>query len=208
MKNAHYHHFKGNKLSRSEFVQRKVVQLILNSKLTDAQRESSKVFELKHSSGCTQVGRVLAEIRGLNKEYAELICVLHDIYVIVKGKYNNHAHLGSPIAERILENTKKFSPKEIRLIAEAVFHHSDKHIYSKNSYVELAKDADTLDCFLYDNVEDYYIYNKPPQVAKEYFKRIIKLRKELGMRPVKKYQNIIKQLQRKSAKVANERRMV
>jgi len=58
MKKEPYHHFKGNKLNRSEFVQRKVIELILNSRLTDKERESSKVFELKHSSGCTQVGRI------------------------------------------------------------------------------------------------------------------------------------------------------
>ena len=192
-----YHHFKGNKLNRSEFVQRKVIELILNSKLTDKQRESSKVFELKHSSGCVQVGRILAEKRRLNKEYAELICVLHDIQVIVKGKYKDHAHLGAPIAEKILTATGKFNEKEIKIISEAIFHHSDKHIYTKNPYVELAKDADTLDCFLYDNVEGYYTGNKPPKVAKEYFKRIIKLRKEMGMRPVKKYEAIIKQINKK-----------
>ncbi len=193
-----YHHFKGNKLNRSEFIQRKVVQLILNGKLTDKERESSKVFELKHSSGCTQVGRILAEKRRLNKEYAELICVLHDIYVIVKGRYKNHAHLGAPIAARILRSTNKFRLSEIKLITEAIFNHSDKHIYSKNPYVELAKDADTLDCFLYDNVEGYYTGNKPPKVAKEYFKRIIKLRKELGLRPVKRYNKLIKELEQKS----------
>lgn len=189
-----YHHFKGSKLNRSEFVQRKVIQIILNSKLTDRQRESSKVFELKHCSGCTQVGRILAEKRGLNKEYAELICALHDIYVIVRGKYKDHAHLGAAIAEKILKGTKKFSAREIKIITEAIFRHSDKHVYTKNPYVELAKDADTLDCFLYDNVEGYYTGNKPPKVAKEYFNRIIRLRKELGMRPVKKYERIIKEL--------------
>lgn len=197
MKKESYHHFKGNKLNRSELVQRKVVQLILNSKLTDKQRESSKVFELKHSSGCTQVGRILAEKRRLNKEYAELICALHDIYVIVKGKYKDHAHLGAPIAEHILKKTKKFSEKEIKVISEAIFSHSDKHIYTKNPYVELAKDADTLDCFLYDNVEGYYTGNKPPEVAKEYFRRIIKLRKEMGMRQVKRYSHLIKQLDKR-----------
>jgi uncharacterized protein len=196
MKKGDYHHFKGNKLNRSELVQRKVVELILKSKLTDKERESSKIFELKHSSGCMQVGRILAEKRRLNKEYAELICVLHDIYVIVEGKYMDHAHLGAPVAEKILRKTKKFSGKEIKLITEAVFNHSDKHVYTKNPYVELAKDADTLDCFLYDNVEGYYTNNKPPKVAKEYFRRIIALRKEMGMRTVKKYQALIKQLDR------------
>ena len=115
----------------------------------------------------------------------------------MKGKYKNHANLGAPIAEKILKNTKKFSENEIKLISEAIFHHSDKHVYTKNPYVELAKDADTLDCFLYDNVERYYTSNKPPKVAKEYFKRIIKLRKEMGMRHVKKYIEIIRQLDKR-----------
>ena len=197
MKKNSYHHFKGNKLNRSELIQRRVVEIILSSKLKDNERESSKVFELKHSSGCIQVGRILAERRELNKEYAELICALHDIYVIVKGKYKDHAHLGAPIAEKILKSTKRFAENETGLISEAIFHHSDKHIYTKNPYVELAKDADTLDCFLYDNVERYYTSNKPPKVAKEYFKRIIKLRKEMGMRPVKMYENLIRELDKR-----------
>ena len=197
MKKESYHHFKGNKLNRSELVQRKVIQLILNSKLTDKERESSKIFELKHCSGCTQVGRILAEKRRLNKEYAELICALHDVYVIVKGKYKNHAHLGAEISEKILKSIKKFKDEEIKIICDAIYNHSDKHVYTKNPYVELAKDADTLDCFLYDNVEPYYINGKQPKVAKEYFKRIIKIRKELGLRQVKKYNQIIKELNKK-----------
>ena len=34
-------------------------------------------------------------------------------------------------------------------------------------------------------------------MAKEYFKRIIRLRKEMGMRPLQKYENFIRQLERK-----------
>ena len=197
MSSKSYHHFKGSKLNRSELVQRKVVELILSSKLSDKARESSKIFELKHSSGCIQIGRILAQKRRLNKEYAELICALHDIYVIVKGKYNDHAHLGARIAEKILRKTKKFTEKEIGLVSEAIYSHSDKHVYTKKPYVELAKDADTLDCFLYDNVEGYYTESKPPKVAKEYFRRVIRLREEMGMEPVKKYYRIIKNLNKK-----------
>src|SRR3989338_2712877 len=114
MKNMHYHHFKGDDLSRSEFIQRKVVEMILDSNLPDEERESSKIWELKHSSGCVQVGRILAERGGLNKEFAELICILHDIYVVVTGKYSDHAHLGAPMAEQILRETNKFTPEEIK----------------------------------------------------------------------------------------------
>ena len=46
-------------------------------------------------------------------------------------------------------------------------------------------------------MEGYYTGNKPPKVAKEYFKRIIELRKDFGMRPVKRYDTIIKQLDKR-----------
>ncbi|MBI2176406.1 hypothetical protein HYU40_03620 [Candidatus Woesearchaeota archaeon] len=61
-----FHHFKGGGLSRSERIQRKVVQLLLESELPDEKRESSIVWELKHSSGCCQIGRILAQKRKLN----------------------------------------------------------------------------------------------------------------------------------------------
>lgn len=75
-----FHHFKGNQLSRSEKIQRLVTQTILKSPLPDERRENSQVWELKHHAGCAQIGRILAQKRGLNVELAEIICVLHDIY--------------------------------------------------------------------------------------------------------------------------------
>jgi hypothetical protein len=51
-----FHHFKGNELSRSEKIQRKVVELLLQSNLPDEKRENSIIWELKHSSGCCQKG--------------------------------------------------------------------------------------------------------------------------------------------------------
>lgn len=58
------HHYKGNELTPSEKIERKVVELLLDSKLPDSKRESSIVWELKHSSGCCQIARILAQKRG------------------------------------------------------------------------------------------------------------------------------------------------
>lgn len=55
-----FHHYKGNNLTRFEKVERKVIELILSSKVPDSQREDSIIFELKHASGCTQIARILA----------------------------------------------------------------------------------------------------------------------------------------------------
>ncbi|MBI5452038.1 HD domain-containing protein [Candidatus Gottesmanbacteria bacterium] len=176
-----FHHFKGNSLSRSEKIQRIVTEMILTSKLPDEKRENSIIWELKHHAGTVQIGRILAQKRNLDTELAEIICVLHDIYAIVEGKYNNHAKLGAGIAKKILKNSKDFTQQEIATITEAISHHSEKDVYTDKPYVELAKDADVFECSLYQGAEGFYRLHKPEPVFKEYVKRIKKVRKELGL---------------------------
>ena|SRR3989338_608139 len=177
-----FHHFKGEDLSRSEKIQRKVVELLLKSKIPDEKRESSIIWELKHSAGCCQIGRILAQKRNLNAEMAEIVCILHDIYVIVEGKYEDHAKRGAEIAKEMLEESGDFTKEEIGLAAEAIAHHSEKHIYTGKPYVELAKDADVFECSLYQNAQGFYLLHKPKDIYEEYVKRIMKVRKELGLK--------------------------
>lgn len=176
-----FHHYKGSDLSRSEKVEHKVVETLLQSKLSDSKRESSIVWESKHSSGCLQIGRILAQKRGLDVEIAEVACVLHDIYVIVSGKYKDHAKLGAPIAAKILRQVGGYSQEETKTIINAVAHHSEKEIYTDDSYIELVKDADVFDCSLYKNSEGFYKIHKRPQIFKQYESRTRKVRKELGL---------------------------
>lgn len=178
-----FHHYKGDDLSRSEKVERKVVGLLLTSELSDGERDSSVVWELKHSSGCCQIARILAQKRNLNVEIAEVASLLHDIYVIVEGKSKDHAKLGAPIAKQILEEIGGFSDEEIKTIANAVAHHSEKEIYSNEPYVELVKDVDAFDCSLYKGAEGFYRIHKPEEIVKEYINRIKTVRKELGLNP-------------------------
>jgi len=178
-----YHHFKGNSLSRSEKIQREVVQLLLDSAIPDNKRDNSIVWELKHHAGCVQIGRILAQKRKLDVEIAEIICVLHDIYAIVQGKYKDHAKLGSTLARKMLEDSHEFSPSEIAIITEAIAHHSDKHEYTYKPYVELVKDADVFECSLYVGAEGFYRLHKPESIFKEYVKRIKNVRQELGLPP-------------------------
>ncbi len=177
-----FHHFKGHELSRSEKIQRKVMELLLKNKIKKKKRESSVIWELRHSSGCCQIGRILAQKRDLDVELAEIICVLHDIYVIVEGKYEDHGKRGAEISKKILEESGDFTQDEIGLITEAVAHHSEKHIYTDKPYVEFMKDVDVLDCSLYENAKGFYVLHKPKDVYEEYVKRIKKVRKELGLK--------------------------
>lgn len=177
----HYHHFKGNVLTPSEKVERKIVELLLNSKVSDINRESSIVFELKHSSECIQIARILAQKRDLDISLAEAIAALHDIWVIVNGTYKNHAILGAPIAEKILKDIGGFSLPEIKLISDAVAHHSEKDIKTNNPYVELIKDADVFACSFYKNAEEEYRLTKSKTLFQSYSNRVKKVRKELGL---------------------------
>lgn len=179
-----FHHFKGkgNELSPSEKVERKVVELLLTSQLPDSERESSIVWELKHSSGCCQIARILAQKRNLDIEISEMASLLHDIYVIVEGKYKDHGKLGAPIAEKILREVGGFSEDEIQTITQAVVHHSEKEIYSDDPYTELVKDVDVFDCSLYKGAEGFYKLYKSEEVFNEYVNRIKKVRQELELK--------------------------
>lgn len=177
--------FKGNELSKFEKVERKVIEMIASSKINDSQREDSIVWEFMHASGCMQIGRLLAEKRNLDVDIASVICVLHDIYTIVNGTYKNHGPLGAELAEKILQEVGGFTADEIKIITDAVAHHSEKEIYSDDPFVELVKDVDVFDCSLYANSEGYYKLHKPEHIYNEYVNRLKKIRKELGLAPDK-----------------------
>ncbi len=187
-----FHHFKGNNLNRSEKIQKLVVRAIMESKIPNEKRENSLEFEFKHSSGVIQIARIFAEKRGLNVEIAEVIAALHDMHAVINGTYKNHASESAKIARKILEESGDFKEKEINLICDAIEHHSEKDVYAKNQYTELIKDADTFDCFFYD---DNGYDEKPSKLRKEYFKRIISLRKELGLPEKKFYKKELEKLQ-------------
>ncbi|MEX2014495.1 MAG: HD domain-containing protein [Candidatus Saccharimonadales bacterium] len=176
-----FHHYKGNNLTPAEQVERKFAELLINSDLPDSDRESSIIWELKHSSGCCQIARILAQKRGLDIEIAEVSALLHDIYVVVEGKYSNHAALGAPIAQKLLEEAGGFTSKQIETIVKAIAHHSQKEIYSDDPYVELVKDVDVFDCSLYRGSGNYYKLHKPAEIVEEYTKRTDAVRNELGL---------------------------
>lgn len=172
-----FHHYKGSSLSRSEKVEREVVRRILGSKVPNEKRENSLEWELKHSSGVIQLARLLAIKRGLSPELATVIAALHDLYAIESGKYEKHAVRSAALAEPLLAD---FTDKEKKTILAAIAGHSDKHIRSANPYVELAKDADVLDCMLYG--EERYLEHKKEH-REDYVMRMKALREELGLPP-------------------------
>ncbi len=158
------------------------MELILASKVPDVEREDSIFFELMHATGCMQIGRILAQKRNLNVDISSVASILHDIYVIENGIYNNHGPLGASIAEKILREVGDFSDTEIENITQAVFHHSEKEIYSDDPYIELVKDVDVFDSSLYKGAEGFYRIHKSAEIFNEYVERIKKVRQELGLK--------------------------
>lgn len=178
-----FHHYKGDDLTPAEKVERRFVEMLLQSTVPDSERVSSVVWELKHSSGCCQLARILAQKRGLDIEISEIASLLHDMYIAVEGKGENHAMLGAPMAEELLHEVGGFTPEQITTIVKAIAEHSQKDVYSDDPYVELVKDVDVLDCSLYRGAENYYRIHKSPKIFEEYVKRVQAVRSELGLPP-------------------------
>lgn len=178
-----FHHYKGKDLSRFEKVERKVIEFIASSSLSDEKREDSKTFAFLHAAGCMTVGRILAQKRNLDVDITSVAAILHDIAVIKNGTYKDHAALGAEIAKDILKNIGGFSEEEITTITQTVLHHSEKEIYSEDPYIELVKDADVFECSLYKNAEGFYKIHKPAHIFEAYVKRIKNVRSELGLPP-------------------------
>ena len=100
---------------------------------------------------------LLAMRRGLDPELASASGMLHDIYQIDPGLLEKHAKKGALKAESILRQTGLYSDEEIRIIKQAVSHHSAKRKYH-GPYDELLKDADVLSHVLYN--PDYGVSEK------------------------------------------------
>ncbi|UCD04229.1 MAG: HD domain-containing protein [Candidatus Woesearchaeota archaeon] len=175
-----FHHFKGNELSRSEKIERKVIQMLLDSNLPDSKRDSSIIWEIKHISGCISLGRILALKRNLDLEICDIISSLHDSSLIVSGSYKEHAKKSADVAKKILQESGEFTNKEIQLIITAIANHSAKNQID-DPYSEFIKDVDVLDCSLYQNSLDEYTLTKSPDMLKAYENRLKNVRKELGL---------------------------
>jgi hypothetical protein len=179
-----YHHFKTKQIDGSDGVarcERHVIDLLLGSTLSEDDRDSSVAFELKHHAAVTQFARLLARKRAMPEAVCTVGALLHDIYVITHGRYQDHAHRGAPIADRIAEEVGNFGPADRRAIHSIVHDHSDKHVWSDDAFAEFGKDVDVLDCFLYPGAFEYYLLHKSLPAFKEYLARAKAVWAELGI---------------------------
>ncbi|AET68939.1 putative HD superfamily hydrolase [Desulfosporosinus orientis DSM 765] len=127
-------------------------------------------WEKVHATSCAQIGRMLAEKKGVEIEQAALACALHDIGRWFTGRQQGHAPNGEEHARQFLADiTMEKAVKE--QIVQAVINHSKKDEIG-SPLEEIVKDADILDCYWYGDVIE-----KPFHKA-----RLIKLLGDLGIK--------------------------
>lgn len=179
-----YHHYSDashGPRTPVELLEEDVVRILRDSPIPDERRDSSICFELKHSSAVTQFARLLSRKRGLPVELCAAGALLHDIHVIVNGTYANHARLGAPVARQMMENVGGFSNTELDDAERLVAHHSDKHEFTSDPFIEFGKDIDVLDAFLYPGAFDWYLANKPLATFQHYLARASSVWSELDV---------------------------
>jgi hypothetical protein len=179
-----HHHYKAGTIPASDRVavyERHIIDLLTIDPLPDEKRESSIAFELKHHHSTAQFARILARKRNLLEDICVVGALLHDVSVIVRGTYKNHAHESATVAQSILDKIGLFSQDEKEMILKIVYYHSDKEIFSDDKYEEFGKDVDILDSFLYPNAFGYYLKHKKMSVFKCYIQRAIAIWHEVGL---------------------------
>jgi putative nucleotidyltransferase with HDIG domain len=127
---------------------------ILWDKIDETLKRSGEIPPVYyHILQVSQLCTLIALKRGINAELATMAGALHDIASLrnhdiepykVKGLTSqNHAQLGSEIANEILEELNITTPDENLIICTAIHKHSDKNIID-SEFDEIIKDADVF----------------------------------------------------------------
>lgn len=114
-------------------------------------------WNMMHMFSSSQIAKIYALKNNLDPELCAIIAIFHDI-AVVEGKIReNHDLLAEPY---IIEAVRRFNneyrkdldmitEKELALILEAAAVHSDKEHFTDNGYIEMMKNVDCLDRYLY-----------------------------------------------------------
>ena len=125
----------------------KELRAYLDKKLNKIDDDDKRISATAHLYGVSLAAQILAKKRGLDPELAAMAGMLHDMYAYKEGSYDDHAHLGSDYARKVLGKLELTSLEETDIICSAIYHHDDKASID-GPMDELLKDADVFDhCF-------------------------------------------------------------
>ncbi|MEM5818740.1 MAG: HD domain-containing protein [Desulfitobacterium hafniense] len=125
----------------------KINELLGNLELEKMKRDYPIAWERTHAASCAQVGRLLAQKRGVDLELAALACSLHDIGRWYTGLQREHALRGEEPVRRFLESSS-LKEEDKEAVVQAVIYHSEKDKVG-SPLDEIVKDADVLDCYFH-----------------------------------------------------------
>lgn len=114
-----------------------------------------------HLYGVGQACALIALHRGHDRAYAELAEIagmLHDYSKYKENVEERHAEKSSVEARNILMSIGCFADVEIQMVCDAIRKHSDKGQID-TAFDEILKDADEMQHFLRNPVEEYF-FNK------------------------------------------------
>lgn len=137
------------------------VRNILDARLYALKDEIKKRNAYVHLYGVGQAASLLALKRNLGRETAELAQIagmLHDYTKYLEEDTDDHAERSTPYAEAVLQETKAFTSEEIAIICHAITQHSNKAEID-TPFDEVIKDADVLQHYLRNPMEDYFLQN-------------------------------------------------
>jgi len=145
------------------------LRLKIDELIKENQPENDKYFFV-HLYGVSHFCTLLALKRNLNVELAATCGMLHDIYPVLTGSYENHGMKGAKRAKKILKAMKLYNDEEISIITNAISRHSDKNIV-QDPYDEILKDGDVM---------SHCLYNADFPINKKEIERYNKILTELG----------------------------
>ncbi len=142
--------------------------LLGNLEQEEMKRDYPIAWERTHAASCAQVGRLLAQKRGVDLELAALACSLHDIGRWYTGLQRDHALRGEEPVRRFLESSSlNLKEEDKEAVVQAVIHHSEKDKVG-SPLDEIVKDADVLDCCFHgDEISKPYHLARLKQIMEE-----------------------------------------
>lgn len=147
----------------------KELQKYVHHVVEDNEKEANQIA---HLHGVALAAAILAKKRGVDAELATMAGLLHDLYAYKSGSYDDHAHLGSDYARKVLNKLEITTPEETEVVCTAIYNHDSKDTMD-GPLDEILKDADVL----------HHTLGDPTKEVKEHEKaRYEKLCVELGLK--------------------------
>ena len=87
----------------------KELQKYVHHVVEDNEKEANQIA---HLHGVALAAAILAKKRGVDAELATMAGLLHDLYAYKSGSYDDHAHLGSDYARKVLNKLEITTPEE------------------------------------------------------------------------------------------------